>query len=345
MGIFENDTEEAIEEGRYPDDVVLKHARMWATLDGKTFSAVQNVSDRLEPGVYTIVQTGQIYFIKANVNNEPLINFPDMPCDVVMEDINKFWNREHLFRKHKFPFKRGILLYGPPGSGKSCIARLVMEDVIRQGGIVIRFTDPDAYVAGMHAFRSAHPDLPVVVLMEDIESILDAFHESTILNILDGVDKIDKVVYLATTNYPEALGERIKNRPSRFDRRLEIGYPSLAARRIYLQHLFHEDELKSYDLEQWTRDSEGFTFAHVKELFISVVLFGMPYDDVLVELRSMYDEVGESLDPIRGRKKRKKRKRKKRRHDSDIVCVTTTDSGYYTGTGTGEDPVILTPDG
>ncbi|NJO18646.1 MAG: AAA family ATPase [Thioploca sp.] len=61
--------------------------------------------------------------------------------------------------------------------------------------------------------------------MEDLESILKSNNPSTVLNILDGVNSFDNIVFLATTNYPEELESRIKNRPSRFDRRFYIGPP------------------------------------------------------------------------------------------------------------------------
>jgi len=54
-----------------------------------------------------------------------------------------------------------------------------------------------------------------------------------VLNLLDGVKQVDNIIYIATTNYPELLEERILNRPSRFDRRFHIGTPSAEVRKFY----------------------------------------------------------------------------------------------------------------
>ncbi|MFK5088309.1 AAA family ATPase, partial [Klebsiella pneumoniae] len=78
--------------------------------------------------------------------------------------------------------------------------------------------------------------------MEDIDATLEIYNESTVINLLDGVDRVDKIVFLATTNYPEKLGTRIMNRPSRFDKRFKVGYPTDNTRKIYLEHLIQDED-------------------------------------------------------------------------------------------------------
>lgn len=82
-------------------------------------------------------------------------------------------------------------------SGKSCITQFIMADVVRRGGIVVKFDEPYIFIDGMRTLRSIQPETPVVVIMEDIDSIIEAYHESEVLNILDGVNEVDKVVFLA----------------------------------------------------------------------------------------------------------------------------------------------------
>jgi protein TonB len=59
---------------------------------------------------------------------------------------------------------------------------------------------------------------------------------------------IEGVVYIATTNYPEKLQERITNRPSRFDRRYKVELPNEEIRRAYIQHKLNDDDLKNVDI-------------------------------------------------------------------------------------------------
>jgi SpoVK/Ycf46/Vps4 family AAA+-type ATPase len=121
---------------------------------------------------------------------------------------------------------------------------------------------------------------------------------------------------LATTNYPELLGSRIVNRPSRFDKRIKIGHPNAESRKIYLKHLIcdhkkakeegltTEKKRNEYvlnkakdlgiDLELWVKDTKEFSIAHLKELFIATVILGDNYEDAITTLRSMRDNIRSS---------------------------------------------------
>jgi SpoVK/Ycf46/Vps4 family AAA+-type ATPase len=139
----------------------------------------------------------------------------------------------------------------------------------------------------MRVFRQLQPDTEVIVIMEDIEASFSR-NRTQILNLLDGIDSFEKVAYLATTNYPELLEPRIKNRPSRFDKRFNIGLPKAKARQQFIEFLLKKSErLSDLDVNQWVTDTEDMSFAHIKELFISVNLFGRPYGDTLGTLRDM----------------------------------------------------------
>jgi SpoVK/Ycf46/Vps4 family AAA+-type ATPase len=208
----------------------------------------------------------------------------------VITEIQTFWEREGIFRDFDLAYKRGIILWGPPGSGKSCTIQLIIEDVTKRDGIVIKFTSPGLFLSGMRSFKEIQPETPVVILMEDIDAILEMYSESSVLNILDGVDQVDKAVFLATTNYPERLGGRILNRPSRFDKRFKIGHPNKESRRLYFQHLIGDKPL-TVDVERWVSDSDGFSIAHLKELFVAVCILGDDYDDAIETLSSMKEQL------------------------------------------------------
>jgi hypothetical protein len=262
--------------------------------DGTRFFPSGKTIERLIPGVYEIQICPQrgIHFEKIPVVTKGLIRFPETNSEKVINEIIDFWEREHLFAKYKLNYKRGIILWGPPGSGKSCTIQLVNQDVINRGGVVFKFTSPGLFREGIRMFREVQPKTPVVVLMEDIDSTIEHHSESDVLQILDGVDQFDKVVFLATTNYPERLGQRIMNRPSRFDKRIKMGHPKADSRRIYLKHIFDEETLEknNIDLDQWVEDTEDMSIAHLKELFTSVIILGNEYKRVIDTLRSMMED-------------------------------------------------------
>lgn len=274
------------------DEQIVRSYTQWTSADGRIFVPAAKTVPRITPGVYEISnsQTVGLYFQKIPVRTEGLLKFPDTNSTKVVKEIQKFWDREDMFKKFSLIHKRGIILYGPPGSGKSCTIQLIMQDVVRRKGIVIRFTDPYLFINGMRTLRQIQADTPVVAVMEDLDSILENFHESEILNILDGITEVNKVVFLATTNYPEKLGPRIVNRPSRFDKRFRIGFPSAKSRRIYFEHLAGgKDKLEELkiDLKQWVKDTDEMSIAHLKELFVAVIILGDPYAEVIEVLKKM----------------------------------------------------------
>lgn len=182
-------------------------------------------------------------------------------------------------------------------SGKSCTVQLIIKDVIDREGIVIKFNHPGLFVAGVRALREIQPETPVVVIMEDIDAILENYCESNVLNILDGCEQIDKMVFLATTNYPERLGARIINRPSRFDKRFKIGHPNAESRRLYFESLMKGNMRDlDVDLEEWIRDTKGFSLAHLKELFVAVCILGDDYKATIRTLESMKEKVSSDDD-------------------------------------------------
>lgn len=273
------------------------HYVQWSSSDGSIFLPAAKTVKRLPPGVYEVdanAQTG-LFFEKIAVKTEGLVKFPDTNSNKVITEIQKFWEREDVFRDYNLMYKRGIILYGPPGSGKSCTVQLVMEDVVARGGVVIQFWEPSIFLDGLRVLRKIQKDVPVVAIMEDLDSLIETYNESEILNILDGVNDVDRVVFLATTNYPNKLGHRIMNRPSRFDKRFRIGFPSASSRRMYLESLIGKDKVSELDidLDQWVKDTVKLSIAHIKELFVAVVILGDDYKESIKTLKSMKEEVND----------------------------------------------------
>lgn len=287
----------------------------WATADGRFFIPASDTVPKLPPGCYEIQfrPEGGIVFIDIPIKTGELVRFPDANSDKVIEEIRKFWKLRSKFKEHNLLFKRGICLWGPPGSGKSSTIQFVMRDLIEQGGICIKFTDPRSFTVGMRTLRRIEKKTRVIVIMEDIDAILETYNESDVLNLLDGIDFIEDVVFLATTNYPEKLGERVINRPSRFDKRFKIGFPNAESRKLYFEHLFKGVDLKAINVEidKWVEDTEDFSVAHMQELFIAVHVLGEDYTTALETLTEMQRPISSDHDDDSdfgfGNKKKKKK--------------------------------------
>ncbi len=282
----------------------IRSVSQWSSSDNKVFVPASITYKQLPPAVYEIASSMSIglYFHKVDVFTSNLIRFPQTNLEKVVDEIQKFWERESLFREYNLPYRRGVLLWGPAGSGKSTALKFITNDVIERNGIVIKFTEPNLFMAGLRVFREIQPETPIVVLMEDIDAIIDNYNESSVLNILDGIDKLDRIVFLSTTNYPERLGARIVNRPSRFDKRFKIGHPNEESRKLYFENLIGKERIPELkiDLDRWIKDTDGFSIAHLKELFVAVVIQGDSYNEAITTLQSMKEVIDSKEDNYDG---------------------------------------------
>lgn len=287
-----SEEEDSIAPGEAAEDKNKTYSQ-WNTSDGNIFTPAHVCTPQLPSGYYEIRNSQQIglYFTRLNISTERILKLPDSNSDIVVKEIVKFWDKEDIFKKYGLTYKRGILLWGPPGSGKTCTIKLIIDDVVKRKGIALKFGNPAIFAEGMRMIRDIQPTTPIVVILEDIDTLIATYDESEIINILDGVDRIDKAVFIATTNYPEKLGARIAARPSRMDFRIKIGYPNPDARKMYLEHLFAKDDAKNHDLDKWVSDTNDWSIAHLKELFVSVVILGKAYDESVEFLSSMKDSI------------------------------------------------------
>jgi ATP-dependent 26S proteasome regulatory subunit len=113
-------------------------------------------------------------------------------------------------------------------------------------------------------------------VLEDLDSLIDDENRAFFLNELDGFAANTGVVILATTNHPDKLDPAILDRPSRFDRKYYFNLPSLAERLGFLsfwnQSLEPDLKLSEGALRKLGKATEGFSFAHLKELFLSSMM-------------------------------------------------------------------------
>lgn len=270
--------------------------QQWTSDDAKRFMPASRTWAKLPPGLYEVQHSPNIghYFQGIPTRTEGLLRLPHTNSERVLAEIQGFWDRRERFEKYDLPHKRGIILWGPPGSGKSCTIQLVMRDVIERGGVGVKFTHPSLFTVGVRILREIQPETPVVALMEDLDAIVQQFQESDILNLLDGAERVEHIVFLASTNYPEMLGARILNRPSRFDRRFKIGHPNEASRLVYLRHLIGAES--HIDIERWVADTDGMSLAHLKELFVAVTILENDYEETIATLKSMREKVSSDQD-------------------------------------------------
>lgn len=259
---------------------------LWQVLTNGSFRPGSRTQKTLPPGAYRIDSDDRgLFFSYIKVISDSIIELPEASHLRVLEGIRKFWQSKERYQKHGLIYKRGVLLWGPPGGGKTVTAQLLMNEIItKHKGIVLLCVYPSLCVSALQVLRAIEPNRPLIVLLEDVDETIRAQGEHALLAMLDGEHQVDNVVYIASTNYPERLGARIVNRPSRFDERIKIGMPSAASRLAYLNKVVGDVQMP---LAKWVADTEGLSIAHLRELVVAVLCLDQPYENVLERLRHM----------------------------------------------------------
>lgn len=271
--------------------------RMWSVV-GDSYWPCDKTESELPPGQYIPMfnEHRGIYFVKKQINLDELIQLPDSETGYVLATISDFWKKEKAFRKFKFLWKRGVLLWGPPGSGKTSCLQQMSQQIIDSGGLSVYCSAPTITAEALRILRRIEPKRPIVVMIEDIDAVVERFGEPDLLALLDGELQIDNVVYVATTNYPEELDPRFIQRPSRFDEIIYIGMPSTAARREYLKVKNPRLGKSEEDLENWVKKTEGFSIAALKEVIVAVECLGRDLEETINRIEEIMERKPTSED-------------------------------------------------
>lgn len=240
-------------------------------------------ADKLPGGCYTVDQVQGKYFVDDRpLNLDKIYEMPDGYSRKILDEIDKFWKKEALYKQHGLVHKRGILLSGPPGTGKSSTINLLAKSVIEKEGLVFYVStirDLDILVTFVKSkLRKIQPSTPIIVVLEDVDE-LKAQASGFILSFLDGENQLDNCVTIATTNRVEELDDLIL-RPSRFDWHISVDQPNEECRRLY----FKKTGVTPENIEEYVERTAGLSMAHLKEVFIATHLLDYELEDVINKL-------------------------------------------------------------
>lgn len=260
----------------------------WTFANNNILMPCTKTIQTLEPGYYEVVSINNgIGFKLKEIKTDELIKFPDSLSSQVLEEIDKFWKLYDRFTKFGFLHRRGYLFYGPPGSGKTCLVKQIVEQIVNANGIVFDCRHPGHLSRALEIFRNIEPDRQVVCTFEDLDAIIRDYGEDALLSLLDGENQVDRVLNIATTNYPESLDRRLIARPRRFDRVYKIDMPSADHRRIFFENKLDEESKKEIDVELWIKETDKFSFAHLSELIVSTFCLGNEFEKSIQIMRKL----------------------------------------------------------
>lgn len=248
------------------------------------FKAVEFKVVETDPGEFCIVAPNTMIFDEG----EPIKREDEEKLDGVgYDDIGGCRKQMALIRemielplRHPSLFKtlgikppRGVLLYGPPGSGKTLIARAIANET---GAFFFLLNGPEimSKMAGQaeenlrKAFEEADANQPSIIFIDEIDSIAPNREKTNgeverrvvaqLLTLMDGVKGRGQVVCIGATNRPNSLDPALR-RFGRFDREIDIGVPDEVGRMEIMRiHTKNMKLAEDVDLAAVAKDTHGF---------------------------------------------------------------------------------------
>jgi transitional endoplasmic reticulum ATPase len=186
-----------------------------------------------------------------------------------------------LFQRLGIEPPRGVFLYGPPGCGKTLLAKAVANEsdanfyVISGPEIMSKFYG-ESEARLREIFQKAQETAPSIVFIDEMDAIAPKREEVTgeverrvvaqLLSLMDGMGTRGNIIVIGATNRPNAIDPALR-RPGRFDREIEIGVPDKQGRNEIVQiHTRNMPLAEDVDIKRLSDITHGYTGADISSL-------------------------------------------------------------------------------
>lgn len=219
--------------------------------------------------------------------NFSLVGGLKKPISLLREMVQLPMEHPQVFIDMGIEPPKGVLLYGPPGNGKTLLARAIAQEINAQFYVINGPEITSKFVGEgerklRDIFEKSRLNAPAIIFMDEIDSIAgkrDGFSAefeiklvAQLLSLMDGLDNRGNVVIIAATNRPHAIDPALR-RPGRFDREIEVTLPTEEERFEILQvHTRTVNLDPKINLQDWANKTTGYTGADLSSLTKEAVM-------------------------------------------------------------------------
>ncbi|MEM3594161.1 MAG: CDC48 family AAA ATPase [Candidatus Jordarchaeaceae archaeon] len=240
-------------------------------------------------GIVQITETTKVELLPEAVSLAkavPLVTYDDIgglkdAITRVREMIELPLKHPELFQRLGIDPPKGVLLHGPPGCGKTLLAKAVANEsdayfISLNGPEIMSKFYGESEAKIREIFEEAEKNAPAIIFIDELDSIAPKREEVTgeverrvvaqLLALMDGLKGRGKVIVIGATNRVNALDPALR-RPGRFDREIEISVPDKQGRIEILQiHMRGMPIAENVDIQQLAQTSHGFVGADLEAL-------------------------------------------------------------------------------
>jgi energy-coupling factor transporter ATP-binding protein EcfA2 len=223
-------------------------------------------------------QAFQVHFLPRHEIDPAEIILEDEVRSLIDRNVIDFHQRREQLVALGVPRKRGLLLYGPPGNGKTYTCKY-LAGCLKDATTI--FAAGTALVQIRTIFNVARLFQPALIVLEDIDLVYSdrqinpySPQLGSLMDELDGAADADNLIVMLTTNSIERVESAIKDRPGRVSQCIEVPNPGSKLRELYLKSLLKDFEDKELDYEELVKLTDGASHAFIKEFVYRSVQIG-----------------------------------------------------------------------
>jgi hypothetical protein len=223
---------------------------------------------------------------------------------IIKRNVNNLYINRDILAKNKISIKRGIILCGVPGTGKTMLCKVLANEMPMT--IIYVLPSDIRRISDVSRICEMAKDLsPTLLILEDIDYIAEDRDFSgnggnlciELMNRMDGLqEEFKNVITIATTNMIDKVEKAIKNRPGRFDKVIEINVPAAKEREKMIEVFTKNFKLhKNVDIKEIVEKTDGMPGAfifHISEYaaILAIEDKSMNKNDIAIVKQEHFDE-------------------------------------------------------